>query len=191
MPAVLDDVDTLADDELSSSSSLSLSLSPTNNARKNTKTKSRKRPSHHLAFNDAVSGASRKARKETSRRQNQPVQAPRSALVLPEGTMPPVFPAGMMPQVMFVHPVFGTGPAFYMPPVALIRRPNDMLSLPLGQHIILDYEAPRGFVIPAFTMFDGSTSPYDHMLHYNQAMILNAGNDRLVKCSQLACGGLR
>ena len=54
-----------------------------------------------------------------------------------------------------------------------------MLSSPLGQHI-LDYEPPRGFVIPAFATFDGSTDPYDHMLHYNQAMILNAGNDLLL-----------
>ena len=54
-----------------------------------------------------------------------------------------------------------------------------MLSSPQGQHI-LDYEPPRGFVIPAFATFDDSTDPYDHMLHYNQAMILNADNDRLL-----------
>ena len=29
-------------------------------------------------------------------------------------------------------------------------------------------------------MYDGSFDPYDHMLHFNQAMILNAGNDRLL-----------
>ena len=34
--------------------------------------------------------------------------------------------------------------------------------------------------MPAFTMFDGSNEPYDHMLHYNQAMKLNTGNDRLL-----------
>ena len=54
-----------------------------------------------------------------------------------------------------------------------------MLFSSLGQHI-LDYEPPRGFVIPDFATFDGFTDPYDHMLHYNQAMILNAGNDRLL-----------
>ena len=54
-----------------------------------------------------------------------------------------------------------------------------MLSSPLGQHI-LDYEPPRGFSIPTFTTFDGLADPYDHMLHYNQAMTLNAGNDRLL-----------
>ena len=54
-----------------------------------------------------------------------------------------------------------------------------MLSTPLGQHI-LDYDPPRGFSIPPFAMYDGSSDPYDHMLHYNQAMILNAGDDRLL-----------
>ena len=34
--------------------------------------------------------------------------------------------------------------------------------------------------MPAFTMFDGSNDPYDHMLHYNQAMTLNTGNDRVL-----------
>ena len=29
-------------------------------------------------------------------------------------------------------------------------------------------------------MLDGSTDPYDHMLHYNQAMTLNVGNDLLL-----------
>ena len=51
-----------------------------------------------------------------------------------------------------------------------------MLSLPLGRHI-LDYEPPGGFVIPTFTMCDSSFDPYDHMLHYNQEMTLNADND--------------
>ena len=54
-----------------------------------------------------------------------------------------------------------------------------MLSSPLGQHI-LDYEPPRGFVMSSFAMYDGSSNLYDHMLHFNQAMILNAGDDRLL-----------
>ena len=54
-----------------------------------------------------------------------------------------------------------------------------MFSSPLGQHI-LSYESPRGFFILAFTMFDGSNDPYDHMLHYDQAMRLNADNNRLL-----------
>ena len=34
-------------------------------------------------------------------------------------------------------------------------------------------------------MYDGSSDPYDHMLHFNQAMILNAGDDRLL-CKVIA-----
>ena len=46
--------------------------------------------------------------------------------------------------------------------------------------------------MPAFTMFDGSNDPYDHMLHYNKAMMLNASNDRLLcKVSRLVCDDLR
>ena len=93
--------------------------------------------------------------------------------------MPPVLPAGAMPSIPLVHPTFGIGLTFYMSPIALSRRPDDMLSLPLGQHI-LDYEPFRVFVIPAFSTFDFSTDPYDHMLHNNQAMILNTDNDRLL-----------
>ena len=34
--------------------------------------------------------------------------------------------------------------------------------------------------MPAFAMFDGYNDPYDHMLHYNQVMNLNAKNDHLM-----------
>ena len=78
-----------------------------------------------------------------------------------------------------VHYAFGIGPTFYMSPAALIRRPNDILSSPLGQHI-LDYEPPYGFVIPVSSKFNGSADPYDHMLHYKKAMVLNANNYRLL-----------
>ena len=96
-------------------------------------------------------------------RQTQPVQALGNVSVLPEGAMPPVFPTSTMPPMPLIHPAFDTGPTFYMPLAALIHRPDDMLSSPLGQHI-LDYEQPREFVIPAFATFDGSVDPYGHML---------------------------
>ena len=178
-PIIPDDVNTPEDDELSSGNSPSLSLSPSKNARKSAKAKSRKRPLHHLAFSNAISDASRRVRRDATMRQNQLVQALGNASILPEGTMPPILSTGAMPPMPFVHPTFGIGPTFYMPSTALIRRLDDMLSSPLGQHI-LDYESPRGFVILSFATFDGSSNPYDHMLHYNQAMILNAGNDRLL-----------
>ena len=54
-----------------------------------------------------------------------------------------------------------------------------MLSSLLGQHI-LDYEPPHGFVIPLFAMYECFSDPYDHMLHFNQVMILNVRNDRLL-----------
>ena len=60
-----------------------------------------------------------------------------------------------------------------------LRGPQHMLSSPLGQHI-LDYDPPRGFSIPPFAMYNDFSDPYDHMLHFNQAMILNVGDDRLL-----------
>ena len=66
-----------------------------------------------------------------------------------------------------------------MPAPTAVRGPEDMLASPLGQDI-LSYEPPRGFAIPPFSMYDGSSDPYDHMLHFNQAMILSVGNDRLL-----------
>ena len=118
-----DDVDTPTDDELSFGSSPSLSLSPEKNARESTKVKLHKKPSHHPAFSDVISGASRRARREANGRQNQPDQALGNALVLPAGTMPPM---------ALLHPTFDIRPTFYMSQAALIRRPNDMLSSPLG-----------------------------------------------------------
>ena len=144
-PIIYDDVDTPANDELSLGKSPSLSLSPVKNTWESTKAKSCKRPSHHLAFSDAVSGISHRARREACKRQNQPVQALGNVSVLPEGTvppilltgmMPPILPVGMMPPMPFVHPVFGTGPTFYMPSATLIQELDDLLSFPLGQHIL-------------------------------------------------------
>ena len=83
-----DDVDTPADDALSSGSSPFLSLSPTKNAQESTKTRLCKRPSPHPAFSDVVSSAPHKARREASRRQNR--QAPRNPPVLPSSTLPPM-----------------------------------------------------------------------------------------------------
>ena len=163
-PVVPDDIDTPTDDELSSGSSPSLNLSLAKNTRESTRTRLRKRPSPHPAFSDAISGASRRARREAGRRQYGPGQAPGN---------PPVLPSSMLPPVLPAHPAFGTAPTFPVPSAALIRKPDDMLSSPLWQHI-LDYEPPRGFVILAFTTFDGLADPYDHMLHYNQAITLYA-----------------
>ena len=89
-------------------------------------------------------------------------------------------PTGGLPQPLpFVYPPLGAPPAPQMVFTPVVRGPQDMPSTPLGQHI-LNYNPPRGFSIPPFAMYDGSSDPYDHMLHYNQAMILSAGDDRLL-----------
>ena len=45
------------------------------------------------------------------------------------------------------------------------RRLDDMLSTLFGPHII-NYEPPRGFLMPKFAMYDGMSYPFDHLLHY-------------------------
>ena len=67
--------------------------------------------------------------------------------------------------------------------LSTVRGLEDMLSSPLGPHI-LSYEhtppPPDGFVMLSFAMYDGSIDSYDHTLHFNQTMILSAANDRLL-----------
>ena len=86
---------------------------------------------------------------------------------------------GTAPPLPFGYPTFGMTPVLFMPVPTAVRGLEDMLSSPLGQHI-LSYEPPHGFAIPPFAMYDRSSDPYDHMMHFNQAMILNAGNDCLL-----------
>ncbi|RVW64182.1 hypothetical protein CK203_046311 [Vitis vinifera] len=45
---------------------------------------------------------------------------------------------------------------------------------------IIKYEPPRGFIVPKFYMYDGSSDPFDHIMHYRQLMTLDIGNDRLL-----------
>ena len=89
----------------------------------------------------------------------------------------PAWVGGAAPSLPFRYPTFGAAPVPYMPAPIVVRGP--VLSSPLGQHI-LSYDPPNGFAIPSFAMYDGSSNPYDHMLHFNQAMILNARNDCLL-----------
>ena len=134
---------------------------------------SRKRSSHRPSR--SVSVAKYRTRREPSRGQRLPMAARQYAPNPTEG-LPQPLPS--------IYPPFGAPPP--PPPPApqmvftpAVQGPQDMLSTPLGQHI-LDYNPPRGFSIPPFAMYDGSSDPYDHMLHYNQAMILSAGDDRLL-----------
>ena len=86
---------------------------------------------------------------------------------------------GELPLHFYIHGICpGRSPSRMHPFILLSRDPMTCCP-PLGQHI-LDYEPPRGFFIPPFAMYDGSPDLYDHMLHFNQAMILNTGDDRLL-----------
>ena len=163
-PIIPSDVDTPVDDELSSGSSPNLSPAKSSRAR------TCQRHLHHPAFSNADYGMFRRARREIGRGQNQPKEGLGNSFALPTGVVSPILP---------VYPPFDTGPTLYIPHASTIQSLDDMLFSPLGRHI-LDYEPPRGFVIPAFTMFDDSINPYDHMLHYNQAMTLNVGKDLLL-----------
>ena len=91
----------------------------------------------------------------------------------------PTWHKGVATSLPFMYPTFEDVSASHMQTSTTVWGPKDMLSSPLGQHI-LSYEPPRGFAISSFTMYDGSSNLYDHMLNFNQEMILNARNDRLL-----------
>ena len=154
-----------ADDEFSSDSSpLPRHSPPLSNA----EAESKKRPPSQPIR--AMSGARCRMRKEDSSDRPRSELAPEHIATRFRGTVPPFLPS-QYPS--------GALPTPHAAPYPPVRGPYDMLSSPLGQHI-LDYEPPRGFIIPPFSMYNGSSDPYDHMLHFNQAMILNAKNDRLL-----------
>ena len=54
-----------------------------------------------------------------------------------------------------------------------------MLSTLFCSHII-HYNPPRGFLVPKFSTYDGSSDPFDHIMHYRQLMTLDIGNDALL-----------
>ena len=66
------------------------------------------------------------------------------------------------------------------PPIGSIsKRLDEMLSTLFCSHII-HYEPPRGFFVPKFSTYDGSSDPFDHIMHYRQLMTLDIGNDALL-----------
>ena len=157
-----DDVDLPADDELSSNSSSLPRRSPSPNA---AEAHSRKKPPRRSGR--SISVPRRRVRREPSKDQRPPTPAHQYVPNRARGFPPPVLsmylPYRVVPKPQMIVP-------------SAVRGPQDMLSTPLGQHI-LDNDPPRSFSIPPFAMYDGSSDQYDHMLHYNQAMILNAGDD--------------
>ena len=54
-----------------------------------------------------------------------------------------------------------------------------MLSKPFNPYII-NYEPPRGFMVPKFSTYDGTSDPFDHIMHYRKLMTLDIGNDALL-----------
>ena len=117
-----------------------------------------------------MSGTQRRIRKEERKDIARSQLAPEHIATRFGGTVPPFLHARYPPGAL---PVLHA--ALYPP----VQGTYDMLSSLLGQHI-LDYEPPRRFVFPPFSMYDDFSDPYNHMLHFNQAMILNAGDDRLL-----------
>ena len=64
-------------------------------------------------------------------------------------------------------------------PDFISRRLDDMLSTSFGPHII-SYKLPKGFVVPKFTMYDGTNDSFDHIMHFRQLMTLDIRNDTLI-----------
>ncbi|KAJ9678002.1 hypothetical protein PVL29_022782 [Vitis rotundifolia] len=86
--------------------------------------------------------------------------------------VPNAFPHQAIRQVGRNHP--------NEPPTGSIsKRLDDMLPTPFCSHII-HYEPPRGFLVPKFSTYDGSSDPFDHIMHYRQLMTLDIGNDALL-----------
>ena len=126
-PILMGESDPPVDDELSSGSSPLLARSlPQNNA----EPESTKRAS--LRSSQFVSGVRRRVRKETSIDRHPSELAPEYM---------PIRPRGMAPQFSPVHHPFRVASAPYLVSFPVVRGPEDMLSSPLGSHI-LSYESP-------------------------------------------------
>ena len=164
-PILPSDNDAATDDELSFGSSPLADLSPPKN---NVEVESTKKPPRRSSR--SVSAIHRRVRREINRERRLSEQATENV---------PTWHRGVAASLPFMCPTFGAAPAPHMLTSTTVQGPEDMLSSPLGQHI-LSYEPPCGFAMLSFTMYDDSSDPYDHMLHFNQAMILNAGNDHLI-----------
>ena len=65
------------------------------------------------------------------------------------------------------------------PPDFVSKRLDDMFSTPFNPHII-NYDPPRGFMVPKFSKYDGTSDPFDYIMHYRQLMTLDIGNDAML-----------
>ena len=133
-------IDAAADDELSSGSSSLPDLPP---PKSNVEAESRKRPPR--SSSRSISGMHHRVRREFNREERQSEQAPENV---------PAWHRGVAPSLPFMYLAFRIAPASYMPTSTAVRGLEDMLSSPLGQHI-LSYEPSRGFVIPVLSSTKG------------------------------------
>ena len=92
---------------------------------------------------------------------------PSVAPVIPD--WPPHPPLQQIEEDMIVRGPLGS----------ISRRLDGMLSTPFSSSII-NYEPSRGFIVPKFSAYDGSSDPFDHIMHYRQLMTLDKGNDALL-----------
>ena len=69
------------------------------------------------------------------------------------------------------------------PPGFINQRLNNTLDntlfTPFSPHII-NYKPSRGFMVLKFMTYDGTSDPFDHIMHYRQLMTLDIGNDALL-----------
>ena len=143
------DIDLPADDELSSGNSPLPRRSPSSNA---VEAHFRKRPPRRSSR--SVSVARHQTRREPSRDQRPPMPAQQYVPDPTEGlprlvtTIYPPFGATLTPQTVFAPVVWG---------------PQDMLSTPLGQHI-LDYDPPPPPVAFPYHLLPCTTTPPIHMI---------------------------
>ncbi|KAL6342636.1 hypothetical protein AAG906_012500 [Vitis piasezkii] len=59
------------------------------------------------------------------------------------------------------------------------RRLDDMLSTPFSPCII-NYEPPKGFMVPKFSTYNGTSDPFDRIMHYRQLITLDIRNNTLL-----------
>ena len=65
------------------------------------------------------------------------------------------------------------------PPGSINWQLDDMLSMPFSPQFI-NYEPSRGFMVSKFTTYDGTSDPFDHIMHSGQLMTLVIGYDALL-----------
>ncbi|RVW31668.1 hypothetical protein CK203_092741 [Vitis vinifera] len=70
-------------------------------------------------------------------------------------------------------------PAIRAPLGSISRWLDDMLFMPFDPHII-NYESSKGFIVTKFMAYDGSSDPFNHIIHFRQLMTLDIGNDALL-----------